>query len=39
MQEEEGFDGKIAELAHPTNFTWRELMDFTYDVRGVFVVL
>lgn len=32
-KEEEGLDGKIVELANPTNFTWRELMDFTFDVR------
>lgn len=25
------------ELANPTNFTWRELMDFTYDVRVAWV--
>lgn len=31
-QEEEGLDGKVVELANPTNFTYRELMDFVYDV-------
>lgn len=36
--EEAGYDGKVVELANPTNFTWRELMDFTYDVRSVLCV-
>ena len=30
--EEEGWDGQTFELANPTNFTWREIMDFTFDI-------
>jgi hypothetical protein len=33
LQDPEDYEGKTFELAGEHNFTWRELMDFTFDVR------